>query len=74
MREISQVLEAIGRGEPQAAVELLPLVYDELRGLAARQLAGELPGQTLNATALVHEAYLRVAGDKGATPAGPTGG
>lgn len=65
MREISEVLDAIGRGDAQAADDLLPLVYDELRGLAARELARERPGQTLDATALVHEAYLRVAGDHG---------
>jgi RNA polymerase sigma factor (TIGR02999 family) len=57
------LLESIGRGERRAASELLPLVYDELRRLAARQLARELPGQTLQATALVHEAYLRLVGD-----------
>ena len=60
MDEISRVLDAIGRGEPRAAGELLPLVYDELRRLAARRLAHEAPGQTLQATALVHEAYLRL--------------
>jgi RNA polymerase sigma factor (TIGR02999 family) len=70
MSEISRVLDAIGRGEPQAADELLPLVYDELRALAARKLAQEKPGQTLDATALVHEAYLRlVAGAQGDSPA-----
>jgi hypothetical protein len=52
------------RGEPRAAEELLPLVYDELRRLAAIQLAQEKPGQTLQATALVHEAWLRVVGNK----------
>ena len=51
------------RGDPHAAVQLLPLVYDELRRLAAARLAGEKPGQTLDATALVHEAYLRLVGD-----------
>lgn len=60
MQEISLVLDAIDRGDPHAASELLPLVYNELRRLAARKLAQEKPGQTLNATALVHEAYLRV--------------
>lgn len=65
MREITHILDSIGRGEPRAASELLPLVYDELRGLAARELARERPGQTLDATALVHEAYLRLVGDKG---------
>jgi RNA polymerase sigma factor (sigma-70 family) len=66
VNELTQVLGAIGRGEPQAAAQLLPLVYDELRRLAAQRLAREAPGQTLQATALVHEAYLRVAGDDGA--------
>jgi RNA polymerase sigma factor (TIGR02999 family) len=58
--EVSRVLTAIARGEPQAAQRLLPLVYDELRKLAAAKLAQEKPGQTLQATALVHEAYLRL--------------
>ena len=58
----SQVLAAAGRGEPHAAEQLLPLVYDELRRLAAAHLADEKPGQTLQATALVHEAYLRLVG------------
>jgi RNA polymerase sigma factor (TIGR02999 family) len=68
MREITRVLEAIDRGEPLAASELLPLVYDELRRLAAQKLAQEKPGQTLDPTALVHEAYLRLVetGDDGA--------
>jgi RNA polymerase sigma factor (TIGR02999 family) len=60
MNEITRALDAIGRGEPHAADELLPLVYDELRKLAAQKLAQEKPGQTLDATALVHEAYLRL--------------
>jgi RNA polymerase sigma factor (TIGR02999 family) len=63
MSEVTQILSAIEQGDPQAAAQLLPLVYDELRGLAAAQLAGERPGQTLNPTALVHEAYLRLVGD-----------
>lgn len=63
MAEVTQILDAIERGEPHAAGELLPLVYDELRRLAAQQLARELPGQTLQATALVHEAWLRLVGD-----------
>src|SRR5262249_42559117 len=54
----------IERGDPQAAEQLLPLVYDELRRLAAQKLAHEKPGQTLDATALVHEAYLRLVGDE----------
>ncbi len=68
MDEISRVLDAIDRGEPLAASELLPLVYDELRKLAAQKLAQEKPGQTLDPTALVHEAYLRLveAGKNGA--------
>ena len=60
---VTAVLDAFGRGDPLAARELLPLVYDELRRLAALQVAGEAPGQTLQATALVHEAYLRLVGD-----------
>jgi RNA polymerase sigma factor (TIGR02999 family) len=62
MNDDTQVQAAIERGEPQAADQLLPLVYGELRRLAARQLAREKPGQTLQATALVHEAYLRLVG------------
>jgi RNA polymerase sigma factor (TIGR02999 family) len=60
MNAVTRILNAIEQGEPQAANELLPLVYDELRRLAARRLAHEKPGQTLQATALVHEAYLRL--------------
>jgi len=60
MNEITQILSAIEQGQPQAAQQLLPLVYDELRKLAAAKLAHEQPGQTLQATALVHEAYLRL--------------
>jgi RNA polymerase sigma factor (TIGR02999 family) len=63
MSDISRLLQAAEQGDPSAASQLLPLVYDELRQLAARQLADEKPGQTLDATALVHEAYLRLAGD-----------
>jgi RNA polymerase sigma factor (TIGR02999 family) len=64
MTEISRLLTAIDEGDPQAASQLLPLVYDELRRLAAVQLANEKPGQTLDATGLVHEAYMRlVAGE-----------
>jgi RNA polymerase sigma factor (TIGR02999 family) len=62
MSEVTQVLSAIERGDPHAAEQLLPLVYDELRQLAAQRLAHEQPGQTLQATALVHEAYLRLVG------------
>jgi RNA polymerase sigma factor (TIGR02999 family) len=60
MNEVTRILSAIDQGDPHAAAQLLPLVYDELRQLAARKLAHEKPGQTLQATALVHEAYLRV--------------
>jgi RNA polymerase sigma factor (TIGR02999 family) len=62
MHEVTRILSAIEAGEPQAAERLLPLVYDELRRLAAAKLAYEKPGQTLQATALVHEAYLRLIG------------
>jgi RNA polymerase sigma factor (TIGR02999 family) len=61
-RDVTRLLSAIERGEAGAADRLLPLVYDELRRLAARRLARESPGQTLQATALVHEAYLRLVG------------
>lgn len=64
MNEVTRILSAIEEGDPQAAGQLLPLVYDELRGLAAQNLAQEKPGQTLEATALVHEAYLRLVGDR----------
>lgn len=60
MSGVTRILSAIEQGDPHAAAELLPLVYDELRKLAAQQLAQEKPGQTLQATALVHEAYLRL--------------
>jgi RNA polymerase sigma factor (TIGR02999 family) len=60
--DVTGILRAIEQGEPQAAEQLLPLVYDELRKLAARKLAREKPGQTLQPTALVHEAYLRLVG------------
>src|SRR5262245_5256235 len=74
MSDITRILEAIDAGDSQAASELLPLVYDELRKLAAAKMAQEKPGQTIDATALVHEAYLRLVaspvasapGDKGA--------
>src|SRR5213595_3239971 len=62
MSEVTRILSAIEQGDPQVASELLPLVYDELRQLAAQRLAQEKPGQTLQATALVHEAYLRLVG------------
>ncbi|MFL5341706.1 MAG: ECF-type sigma factor [Gemmataceae bacterium] len=62
MSDLTQILSAIQQGDPHAAEQLLPLVYDELRKLAAQRLAQEKPGQTLQATALVHEAYLRLVG------------
>jgi RNA polymerase sigma factor (TIGR02999 family) len=62
--EVTQLLDAIAAGHAEAADRLLPLVYDELRRLARRRMAGEAPGQTLDATALVHEAYLRLVGGK----------
>ncbi len=58
MNEVTQLLSALGQGDPHAAAQLLPLVYDELRKLAAQRMAQGQPGQTLQATALVHEAYL----------------
>jgi RNA polymerase sigma factor (TIGR02999 family) len=60
MSNVTQILSAIDQGDPHAAERLLPLVYDELRRLAARKIADEKPGQTLQATALVHEAYVRL--------------
>jgi RNA polymerase sigma factor (TIGR02999 family) len=66
MTDVTRVLSALEEGDPHAAARLLPLVYDELRRLAAAKLGREAPGQTLDATALVHEAYLRLAG--GAAP------
>jgi RNA polymerase sigma factor (TIGR02999 family) len=64
MTEITRILDAIGQGNPQAADQLLPLVYEELRRLAAAKMALETPGQTLQPTALVHEAWLRLTGDE----------
>ena len=63
MTDVTRILNAIERGEAKATEELLPLVYEELRLLAAQKLSHEPPGQTLQATALVHEAYLRLVGD-----------
>ena len=63
MADVTQILAAIETGDSRAAGELLPMVYDELRKLAAARLAEEKPGQTLQSTALVHEAYLRLVGD-----------
>lgn len=62
MSEVTRLLDAVERGEPQAAEELLPLVYEELRRLAAARMANEVPGQTLQPTALVHEAWIRLLG------------
>ena len=62
MNDVTRILDAIEKGDPQAADQLLPLVYDELRKLAAQKLSHEQLGQTLQATALVHEAYLRLVG------------
>jgi RNA polymerase sigma factor (TIGR02999 family) len=62
MSDVTSILSAIEQGDPHAAEQLLPLVYDELRQLAARKLAQEKPGHTLDGTALVHEAYLRLVG------------
>ncbi len=64
MAEISRLIDAAAAGDRRAAGELLPLVYDELRAIAAARMAQERPGQTLDATALVHEAYLRLIGDQ----------
>jgi RNA polymerase sigma factor (TIGR02999 family) len=64
MSDVTRLLDAAAAGDRHAAAELLPLVYDELRKLAAARMAAESPGQTLEATALVHEAYLRLVGDQ----------
>src|SRR5262245_53517925 len=80
MSDVTHILAQIDSGDPQAAEQLLPLVYDELRKLAASKLAHEKPGQTLQATALVHEAYLRLVGpgvgsqESGVAEAPPTPG
>ena len=63
MSDVTRILDQIQQGDPSAAAQLLPLVYDELRKLAAHKLARETPGQTLQPTALVHEAYLRLVGE-----------
>jgi RNA polymerase sigma factor (TIGR02999 family) len=60
MTDVTQILNAIEQGDPKAAEQLLPLVYDELRRVAAEKMCEEKPGQTLQATALVHEAYIRL--------------
>ncbi len=62
MSDVTQILERVGQGDGQAAAELLPLIYDELRRVAAQKMSLQPPGQTLQATALVHEAYLRLVG------------
>src|SRR5436305_9982135 len=72
MNEVTRILETIEHNSPQATADLLPLVYDELRKLAAQKLAREKPGQTLQATALVHDAYLRLVGS-GSEQAGWSG-
>jgi RNA polymerase sigma factor (TIGR02999 family) len=64
LSDVTQILEAVERGDPKAAEELLPLVYEELRKLAAAKMANESPGHTLQATALVHEAWLRLVGEQ----------
>ena len=64
MSDVTRLLDAVAAGDRKAAAELLPLVYDELRTLAAARMAAESPGHTLDATALVHEAYLRLVGDQ----------
>ncbi len=64
MSDVTQILSQIAQGDPSAAEQLLPLVYDELRRLASQKLARESPGQTLQATALVHEAYIRLVGSE----------
>src|SRR4051812_33706288 len=64
MSEITQLLDAAAAGDRRAAAQILPLVYDELRKLAAAKMAAEPPGHTLQATALVHDAYLRLIGDQ----------
>src|SRR5258708_6515691 len=68
MSEVTEILEAIEQGDPLAASQLLPLVYDELRRLAAQKMTNEAPGQTLQGTALVHEAYLRLVGNRQQQP------
>ncbi len=64
MADVTQILNAIEQGDAQAAEKLLPLIYEELRVLAAQKMSHELPGQTLQATALVHEAYIRLVGEE----------
>ena len=74
MSDVTRILSAVEQGDPRAAEQLLPLVYDELKRLAAQKMAQEAPGQTLQATALVHEAYLRLVGGRpGSAPPDWTG-
>jgi RNA polymerase sigma factor (TIGR02999 family) len=68
MSEVTRILSAVEQNDPRAAGQLLPLVYDELRKLAAARMADEAPGQTLQPTALVHEAYLRLVGEEAGQP------
>jgi RNA polymerase sigma factor (TIGR02999 family) len=68
MGEFTRIMKSLEQGDPSARERLLPLVYDELRRLAAAQLASERPGQTLQPTALVHEAYLRLLGSENPEP------
>ncbi len=68
MNDVTRLLTSIDQGDPSAASQLLPMIYDELRKLAAQKLACEQPGQTLQATALVHEAYLRLVGNGAGRP------
>ena len=68
MSDATRILDRVQQGDPTAAEELLPLVYDELRGLAAAKMAREQPGQTLQATGLVHEAWLRLVGNDPSQP------
>lgn len=70
MSDVTQLLNSIDEGDPNAAARLLPLVYEELRRLAASRIAREKPGQTLQATALVHEAWLKLSGSMGSSGAG----
>ncbi len=72
--DVTQILQAVERGDERAAEQLLPIVYDELRALAQRRMARESPGQTLQTTALVHEAYLRLTRRPVHHPAGPPAG
>ena len=72
MSDVTQILNAIEQGDPKAADELLPLVYEELRRLAAKKMSQEKPGQTIQATALVHEAYIRLVGEEAQNWSGST--